>query len=330
MDTTETALATVDTTPAVTLERIVYRTTSGSSNTDADRRELRLLFLGCEAKPPYGPYEHTASLFLDLIALAIQQQQQEETMVNERHNYCYKVILDVYHVSNGHFPAPSAYQDYDGIILPGSFNAAYDTDPWILQLSKVIQDIIVAQEIPTLGVCFGHQLFAHSFAANKNGGSACKCPAGPQAGRQVSQLSPDGQKWWQKKEDEEQQLQLFYTHGDMVASLPPQGRILGGTVAVPIQAAVYLSSSKDNTTKKEEVMAVTFQAHPEYASSQALGLDRTLHPILDAMQERKDITEEEMMRAKQDAVEEFATVQRHSVDSMITAGRLLGWIPPLE
>jgi GMP synthase-like glutamine amidotransferase len=292
----------VATSPAVTLQSSVA--TGGEPDACVADRELRLIFLGCESKPPYGPYEHTASLFLDLITLSLRTIGATN----------YRVILDVYHASSGHFPPRHSYADYDGIILPGSFSAAYDSDPWIEELTKIIQEELFAKDMPTLGVCFGHQLYAHSF----DEGLAIKCPSGPQAGRKVSIMSVDGQKWLPTTRG----FQLFYTHGDMVDKLPPHGRTLCGTDAVPIQAAIYFSK-----TDALKPVAVTFQAHPEYASSRPLGLDRTLNAIMDAMHERQDITDEELRRAKDDAREEFDAVQLHSVESMISVGRLLGWFP---
>jgi GMP synthase-like glutamine amidotransferase len=289
---------TVNDSPVVTLQSAV------GVNDCSVGRELKLLFLGCESNAPYGPFEHTANLFMNLITASLQEAGAQD----------YLVILDVYHASKGHLPSRDAYAQYDGIILPGSFNSAYDTEPWILQLSKVIQQEIVSKELPTLGVCFGHQLYAHSFEE----GSAIKCPAGPQAGRKVSTISAEGRKWLPSFND----LQLFYTHGDMVASLPPQGHVLGGTETVPIQAAIYFSKVDD-----QKPIAVTFQAHPEYASSRTLGLDRTLNQIMEAMYERRDISDDELQRVKSDAIAEFDTVQKHSIECMLVVGRILGWFP---
>lgn len=277
-------------------------------------RELRLLFLGCEAKPPYGPYKHTATLFLDLVTRALQELGAPN----------YNVIIDVYHVSQNQFPPRNVYGDYDGIILPGSFSAAYDSEAWILDLSKIIQEELVANQRPTLGVCFGHQLYAHSFEA----GGAIKCPAGPQAGRKVSELTSHGKRWLYESSssidssDYSSGLQLFYSHGDMVENLPPQGFSLGGTKEVPVQAAIYFSATDD-----QKPIAITFQAHPEYASSRSLGLDGTLNPILKAMHDRQDITGEELERSATDAAQQFEAVEQQSIRTMITAGRLLGWFP---
>ena len=305
--------------PATVLERIV-----GNRATGSVERELRLLFLGCEAQPPYGPYEHTAALFLDLITRALQE-------IDATNYDYYKIVMDVYHVSEHQFPPRSVYGDYNGIILPGSFSAAYDTDPWILELCNVIQEELVPNQRPTLGVCFGHQILAHSFPQ----GGAIKCPAGPQAGRKAAQLTSHGKQWLfdgstkapsslesdtVDRNEERDALHLFYSHGDMVEKLPPQGRVLGGTKEVPIQTAIYL-------TEHNKPFAITFQAHPEYASSQSVGLEGTLNPILQAMHERRDISSEEWKRAKADAKKEYTMVEQQSIQTMITAGRLLGWFP---
>jgi GMP synthase-like glutamine amidotransferase len=301
-------------TPPTVLKRSIGG--NGSSSSSQAEEELILLFLGCEAKPPYGPYLHTATLFLDLISRALEELNTE--MIS--------LILKVYSVSQGNFPTTQEFEDCHGVILPGSFNSAYDDEPWIIQLKHVIQTELVAKRRPTLGICFGHQLYAHSFEQ----GGASKCPAGPQAGRKVSTLTLEGQQWLQpqsESESESEQLHLFYTHGDMVERLPPQGVSLGGNDQVPIQAAIYHHSSLEQDQQQQQPIAITFQAHPEYASSKSLGFDQTLTTILNEMQERGDLTEEVRQQAQEDAEREFERVERHSLQTMITAGRLLGWFP---
>jgi GMP synthase-like glutamine amidotransferase len=302
---------------------------SSSSSSSSEEEELILLFLGCEAKPPYGPYLHTATLFLDLISRALEEINTDDVVIS--------LILKVYSVSQGHFPTTQELEDCHGVLLPGSFNSAYDEhEPWITQLKQVIQTELVAKRRPTLGVCFGHQLYAHSFEQ----GGAIKCPAGPQAGRQVTNLTREGQQWLQPPQQQQQQplvlqseseLHLFYTHGDMVERLPPQGVSLGGTDQVPIQAAIYhhhsSSSLEEDQPQPPPIIAITFQAHPEYASSKTLGFDQTFTTILNAMHERGDVTQEARQQAQEDAEREFERVERHSLQTMITAGRLLGWFP---
>lgn len=293
-------------------------------------KDLKLLFLGCEAKPPYGPYDHTASLFMDLIAMAISKFEQQKE--SSQRNTAYNVSLHVYYVSQGNFPTKEALEDCNGVILPGSFNSAYDNEAWIVALKNVIQTELVDNGIPTLGVCFGHQIYAHSFPE----GSVIKCPAGSQAGKRTVQLTNQGKEFLrntnmlgrleQFSTATSTSLDLFYTHGDMVEKLPPHASSLGGNDNAPIQAAIYYSQKEESTKESPKVVAVTFQAHPEYATSLDMGIERTLLSIIEAMKERGDITEEDGERAKKDALQEYKNVQEQSVDAIICACHQMGWL----
>ena len=103
--------------------------------------------------------------------------------------------------------------------------------------------------IKTLGVCFGHQCFAHAFGASCNegegsSGRAIKCPTGSKAGRVSSQLTHEGRQLLLRDDsnsnndsnDKKCSMELLYTHGDMVHSLPDFAVSLGGNTNVPIEA----------------------------------------------------------------------------------------------
>lgn len=49
--------------------------------------------------------------------------------------------------------------DHDAVVLTGSTAGVYERDdrPWIADQEALVRDL-VAQEVPTLGVCFGHQV----------------------------------------------------------------------------------------------------------------------------------------------------------------------------
>lgn len=275
---------------------------------DGGGNSIELLFLGCEDKPPYGPYLHTANLFVDLICRALESCETKTT----------NVALKVYSVSQGNFPTSKDFETCDGVILPGSFNSAYDNDPWILQLKEVIQTELVANRRKTLGICFGHQLYAHSFEK----GEAVKCGAGPQSGRKTSQLTSAGLKWLNKSADN---LDLYYTHGDMVERLPPQGIRLGGNSKVPIQAAVYFHQEPIDENENNEPIAVTLQAHPEFASSRGVGLEQTLLNIMHVMEKTGGITVDDRKMAEDDAIKNFDSVESASIQVMIATGKALGW-----
>jgi GMP synthase-like glutamine amidotransferase len=241
--------------------------------------------------------------------------------------------MTVYHASQGHLP--DSIDDYQGVIIPGSFSSAYDTDLWIQELSQFIQTRLVPSQKPTLGVCFGHQLYANSFPT----GGAVKCPAGIQAGRKQFQATDAGQRLLQQAN-----VDLYYSHGDMVETLPECALSLGGNDQVPIQGAVYfatpqdaanflnrelLSSSSSSSSNSSRPMAITFQAHPEFAS-QPLGVEKTMHQILDGMEYRGDMSEQDRLLVGKDAEENYAKVERQSLDTMKNVCRLLGWVSVSE
>eukprot|EP00977_Amphora_coffeiformis_P008780 scaffold1991_cov158-Amphora_coffeaeformis.AAC.5 len=311
---------------------------------------LNFVFLGCEPKMPYGPVEHTAQLMMDLLAQAlteatagagissaIPREEGDGAGSSSNNDTCWMLRMKIYDVQKQDYPKSiQEWDSYHGIILPGSFSAAYDDEPWIRTLCEVIQTEIVPKRRKTLGICFGHQVLAHSF----DDGLASKMPLGSRAGRFTLQTTNAGQSLLLKNKaaaaiDPQSALDYFYTHGDQVERLPAQAVCLGGDERVPILSAAYFDTPEDAAaaaigTTTDEVAkpyAITFQAHPEYASSTDLGLYRTLNLIMDLMVEKNLISVESRDAQGDDSIRFFEKVRKDSLHTMVTCGRLLGWFP---
>lgn len=140
-------------------------------------------------------------------------------------------------------PAPVRTQDgpsqaFDGVIISGSQSSVYDDRPWIHELSRWVEGA-VADGLPILGVCWGHQLLAQIL------GGTVEAGAYELGYVRVAQEADDP--IWTNIPDP---FTVFATHSDHVVSLPPGATLLAAN-ETGIQAF-----------RHERVYAVQF--HPEY------------------------------------------------------------------
>ena len=289
-------------------------------------KTLRLMMISCEDSAPYGPSENTAKMFLSLLEKAYRSSQDPSCRARP-----VAIIITVYEAKQEDYPeSEQEWNAYDGILLPGSFSCAYETEDWIEKLKSIIQTEIHAKKRKTMAVCFGHQVFAHSFGnsgghdSSSGGGLATPCPASIQVGPRSFEWNAN----WLPPSEGVKSLKncpfrapstsftLMATHGDMVHSLPLCATALGGTERVPIEAALYL-------TDEGKPYTYSFQNHPEYACD--LGLE-TFFNILNWMIENDKLPRQNHDDARADAIREFKSVERDSVRVMLIVGRSFGWI----
>ena len=317
------------------------------------RRSLRLCMLGCEDHPPYGPTEATGALFLDLVTSAIHSAHPVANDGSDAAEIAvdFDVFITIFRVQVMDYPAQ--WDEFDGILIPGSFSSAYETVPWIERLKDVIQNEIYANKRKTLAVCFGYQLYAHSFSRHDGQGGLCQpCPHGHQAGRRISSLTREGSALLNQptvaslssdaleSKPNAETIQLMYTHGDHVASLPPCAVSLFGNDSVPIQAAAYFADNEEAAIFCESIGSngqkggenlpplpkphcITFQAHPEYSSQD--GLTITFTNILRALEEKRVLPQADLAEAEADTTDKFPELQQESIRLFVTVCNILGW-----
>ncbi|MCA9524656.1 MAG: gamma-glutamyl-gamma-aminobutyrate hydrolase family protein [Myxococcales bacterium] len=160
-------------------------------------------------------------------------------------------------------PLPRSYRA-DAVVVLGSKASARDHDPWVLALRDWLAPIVRGDErLPTLGICFGHQLI------------------GRIAGAAVDFLRPDQSKLVAIEEsrivasrlfDQPATLQVICSHREVVTEVPAGFVRVGSRRDVP-----------NDVFEHEHLPIVTAQFHPEARATflQRAGLDASrLSPTL--------------------------------------------------
>ena len=166
--------------------------------------------------------------------------------------------LTVYEANEGEIPPPigdpspiqtddGPIQSFDGIIISGSQSSVYDEDrPWIRQLSQWTEGAL-ADDLPILGVCWGHQLLAQVLGGTVRGGSY-------ELGYvQVHQETDDP--LWKGLPDP---FTVFASHSDHVVQLPTD--------------ATLLASNETGVQAFRHGPAYAVQFHPEYDRTTGLAM----------------------------------------------------------
>ncbi|NVK17955.1 MAG: type 1 glutamine amidotransferase [Methylocystaceae bacterium] len=136
---------------------------------------------------------------------------------------------------------PTAHDQCDGWLITGSRCGAYDGHDWIAKLEDFLRQAY-AQEIPLIGVCFGHQILAQSL-----GGRVEKSHKGWGIGLQHYQLL-------EPFAGLTDTLDLYAIHQDQVVDVPPTARVFAKTDHCPHAGLLY------------EGRAVSLQPHPEFSA----------------------------------------------------------------
>lgn len=217
--------------------------------------------------------------------------------------------LTIYDANEGEMPPPigdpspiatetGSIQSFDGVIISGSQSSVYDDHrPWIQELSRWVEGAI-ADGLPILGVCWGHQLLAQILGGTVRGGSY-------ELGYvEVDQHVDDP--IWDGLPDP---FTVFATHSDHVVELPPDAQLLASN-ETGVQAF-----------RHEQVYTVQF--HPEYDLQTARAMIQSKELPAPDLQRALDTCTEANVNAAQSARRIFENfldqVATSAVDSSPTA-----------
>jgi len=204
--------------------------------------------------------------------------------------------LTVYNANEGEIPPPIGDPEpaqpqngmphsFDGVIISGSQSSVYDDRAWIQELSRWTEGAI-ADGVPILGVCWGHQLLAQVLGGTVKGGSY-------ELGYvQVKQEKNDP--IWN---DIPNPFTVFATHSDHVVALPPDATLLASN-ETGVQAF-----------RHEQVYAVQF--HPEYDLKTATAMINSKDLPERDVQAALDTCTDANVEAAQPAKQIFGNFLRH-------------------
>ena len=145
-----------------------------------------------------------------------------------------------YAVDTGEMPA--SLRECDGWLCSPSRLSVYDDEPWIADVEAFMRGAI-ADEVPFVGICFGHQLLAQAL-----GGKVEKSPRGWGVGvQQYDVIEPVA-----AMDPPLDRFALIASHQDQVVDVPAAARVIATSEFCPVAALAV----------GERMWTV--QAHPEF------------------------------------------------------------------
>ncbi len=156
--------------------------------------------------------------------------------------------LDFFTVSVVSDAMPAAPDEADGWVITGSEHGVYDDLPWIEPMKAFLRRCL-AERVPVVGICFGHQILAEAM-----GGRVEKSSKGWTLG--VQDYDVAYRPGWMT--DLPDHFSVGAMHQDQVIEKPEGATILARSPSCPYAALAY--------GDPEAPLAVTVQPHPEFTA----------------------------------------------------------------
>ena len=161
--------------------------------------------------------------------------------------------IESFDVERGELPTSGAHQAF---LITGSPAGVYDSFPWIEPLAKFIRSAGTSKMV---GICFGHQIMAHSL-----GGHVEKSDKGWGAG--LHRYSVVRSEPWI---DTEGTIAVPASHQDQVVVQPPGTNVVAASGFTPFAGLAWTDRP-----------AISFQFHPEFSPAFAKALIEKRYDIV--------------------------------------------------
>lgn len=127
---------------------------------------------------------------------------------------------------------PEEPRAYDAVMMTGSPLSVTQLEPWMRQAGEYMAEA-AERGVPVLGVCFGHQLLAHTY-----GGRVTRSQHGREIGT-VEVALTDAGRADPLFEGLPERFSVQATHEDFVETVPHGARVLAGNAHTGTQAVAY-------------------------------------------------------------------------------------------